>query len=85
MRYAQNQTDLMLVSECISALESIKLHLLPIDPNGGNPCVDEDYKIAGHRFDMEKLETLLATLQNLEPLAHEIYKGLHAAHRNPGN
>lgn len=66
MKYAQNRTDLSIITDVRSKLSNISSELESIDPEYAR-CVDEDYKVAKHHsfkmVELRKLSQLAEALQ----------------------
>lgn len=71
-KYAQNRTDLTVISELRSKLEDLSNQLTAIDPDVARQ-VDEDYKVAEHHsFSLEELEALRYIGNALEQQVQEV-------------
>ncbi len=77
IKYAQNRTDLTVISELRSKLENLSRELEQIDPDVARQ-VDEDYKVAEHHsFPLADLEHLQKLAKLLEQQVKNVLSGVN--------
>lgn len=75
MKYAQNRTDLSIITDVRSKLGYMASDLLSIDPEYAR-CVDEDYKVAEqHSFEMAELQKLWELAEACQAQAQVVLAG----------
>lgn len=75
MKYAQNRTDLSIITDVRSKLRAISSELELIDPECAR-CVDEDYKVAQHHsFEMTALQKLFELAEACQAQAQVVFAG----------
>lgn len=75
MKYAQNRTDLSIITNVRSKLSNIASELEPIDPEYAR-CVDEDYKVAEHHsFELADLKKLWDLAEACQAQAQVVLSG----------
>lgn len=78
-QYAKTRKDLSLVSEAIGWLGEVESELVNIDPYGGAPYLDEDYKVEHHhRIQMYSIQKLRDAAEHFADCVKEVHSQMHS-------